>query len=156
MFIVFDLDGTLFDITHRLHHIQNPLGKNGGKNGTWKPNWDQFYRDCVYDTPIREIVEVCKTFHPVMGHRVEFWSGRSDMVREETLDCLHRVGIGARDWELKLRKVGDHRPDHILKGEWLDVLHPKKPDLVFEDRSRVVKVFRDRGIRVAQVANGEF
>jgi phosphoglycolate phosphatase-like HAD superfamily hydrolase len=41
--VIFDLDGTLADLTHRLHYV-----KNGNRN------WDKFFEECDKDLPIPE------------------------------------------------------------------------------------------------------
>jgi hypothetical protein len=53
-----------------------------------------------------------------------------------------------------MRKDGDRRPDYIIKMEFIDWDHP--PDIIFEDRSRVVEAYRERGLTVFQVAEGDF
>ena len=62
------------------------------------------------------------------------------------------------NWKLFMRAEGDHRSDEITKKEiyenhiapWYDVV------CVFEDRNRVVKMWRDLGLLVAQVYDGDF
>lgn len=62
------------------------------------------------------------------------------------------------NWKLFMRGEGDHRSDEITKKEiyenriapWYDVV------CVFEDRNRVVKMWRDLGLLVAQVYDGDF
>jgi hypothetical protein len=57
-----------------------------------------------------------------------------------------------------MRDEGDHRSDEVVKKEiyenyiapWWDVV------CVFEDRNRVVKMWRDIGLLVAQVWDGDF
>jgi hypothetical protein len=53
-----------------------------------------------------------------------------------------------------MREGGDRRRDHILKMEFIDPLDP--PDIIFEDRSTVVQAYRERGLTVFQVAEGDF
>lgn len=70
----------------------------------------------------------------------------------------HDGFLPADNWRLLMRKEGDHRPDDVTKGEiymnciepWYDVV------CVFEDRNRVVKMWRDLGLLVAQVYDGDF
>ncbi len=47
-----------------------------------------------------------------------------------------------------MRKAGDHRPDDIVKHEILmnEVCRDWWPTVVFDDRSRVVKMWRDVGL----------
>lgn len=143
MKVAFDLDGTLADITHRLHFIQN------------KPkDWPAFFRACVNDVPIDPMINVAFAMAQ-MGHIIEVWSGRSDIVRPETEEWLKAKGVPYR--ELRMRKDGDYRADHIVKAEWLEALHPHmRPVLAFDDRQQVVDMWRAHGIRCAQVAPGDF
>ena len=59
---------------------------------------------------------------------------------------------------LYLRGVGDFREDPMVKSYLYDQILAKgfKPKLVFEDRSIVVKMWRGRGLRCLQVAEGDF
>lgn len=136
-FIVFDLDGTLADCSHRV-----PL----------LPNWDAFYSACDEDSPISPIIsvyrELCKT------HLVEIWTGRRDSEEDKTLAWFEKHDIPLPSG-YRMRPDGDHRPDKKLKSQWLNEAHCL-PSLVFEDRSSVVNMYRDRGIQVCQVAPGDF
>lgn len=152
MFIVFDLDGTLCDLTHRLHYIQNPLGKDGGMNGKWEKDWDSFYKACVDDEPKWAIIEILKSLGK--KNHIEIWSGRSDVVRKETEEWLHKHFIrkGIDYSNLRMRKDGNYTPDDKLKESWLRFLAKQDwPQLVFDDRQRVVNMWRRNGITCAQV-----
>ena len=87
------------------------------------------------------------------GADVEIWSGRSGEVADKTAAWLASHGLG--HIPIKMRAEGDHRHDTVLKAEWLDACDVK-PSLIFEDRSRVVEMWRSRGIVCCQVAPGEF
>ena len=142
MFVIFDLDGTLADVEHRRHFISGPRG-----------DWARFFAACVDDPPITPIIETLKLFRSV-GHRVEIWSGRSDEVRAQTDAWLsHHVGEGVT--ATRMRQAGDHQPDDELKQSWL-LSEATPPDLIFDDRDKVVAMWRRNGIRCAQVAPGDF
>ena len=98
------------------------------------------------------VVETVRTL-AAAGHRVEIWSGRSDEVRAETERWLKAEGLGGLP--LKMRRRGDNTPDDILKQSWL-LAEETKPDLVFDDRDKVVAMWRRHGIICAQVAPGDF
>jgi hypothetical protein len=146
MFIIFDLDGTLVNIEHRLHHIDKTKGK---------PNWDAFHQACVDDVPIQPIIEIFQSLKRD-GHYIEIWSGRSDAVREQTMACLSQNYLYPD--KLLMRMAGDYTPDHELKQMWLNQAAEAGmvPDLVFDDRSRLVEMWRRNGIRCCQVAEGDF
>jgi len=169
MLIAFDIDGTLADLSHRLH-----LVKNG------KPDWEAFFGLVHKDKPIPEMVELCHTlkkagnsFPRVGGKRrvdVIFMSGRSSVCREATEDWLIKhVGRGeVPDMAVARRHIGsllymrsekDRRPDYEVKYDLLQQVikdYGQKPDLVFDDRQQVVDMWREQGIRCCQVAKGDF
>ena len=146
MFIIFDLDGTLANIEHRLHFIQRPNREK---------DWDAFHKACTQDKVISPLVQICKDLIYV-GHTIEVWSGRSDKVRAETQHWLACHGVFPS--QLLMRMEGDYTPDHELKEMWL--MHAigsgQTPDLVFDDRSRLVEMWRRNGIQCCQVAPGDF
>lgn len=111
------------------------------------------------------------------GHRVEIWSGRGEgegaSVRRKTLAWLRRhAGISVRNlgdgkeappWgfeieRLLMRAHSDHTPDHELKRRWLHEVRSLEStvDVVFDDRDRVVAMWREEGVPCFQVAPGAF
>lgn len=153
MFIVFDLDGTLANIEHRLHHIQKEDQVTKLKR---KPDWGAFSRACVDDQPIHQIIRIYQALRE-QRHSIEIWSGRSDIVRAETENWLQQHDITGYD-KLLMRFNGDFTPDDQLKEIWLNhaIRAGKKPDLVFDDHTRLVQMWRRNGIRCCQVAEGGF
>lgn len=143
MIVAFDLDGTLADITHRLHFIQHK-----------PPDWPAFYRACVYDVPVNRVIRIAEAMYNA-GHTVEIWSGRSDEVKSETTTWLASQGV--KYHTLRMRKAGDYRQDALIKGEWFDTLEVQcRPTLAFDDRQQVVDMWRSKGVLCAQVAEGKF
>jgi phosphoglycolate phosphatase-like HAD superfamily hydrolase len=140
---VFDIDGTLADCSHRLHHITS-----GAKD------WRAFFAACDRDEPIYHICELQRVL--AYCEPMVLVSGRSDECRAATEQWLSDNGI--RFNALYMRKAGDHRPDDIVKGELLDqaLADGWKPLMAFDDRDRVVAMWRERGIPCAQVAEGDF
>lgn len=116
---LFDIDGTLADITHRLHHIQDQ-----------PKNWEAFFAACSRDEPIPHICSLARTLSAYAP--IVLVSGRSDKVRTET-DYWIKVSAQLFAAALYMRKDGDHRPDHEVKGELLDQLMDDgwKPTLCF-------------------------
>lgn len=139
---IFDIDGTLADCQHRIHHVRNK-------------DWRAFFAACGDDSPIPHVIELVKDIASA-GKAVVYVSGRSDECRRETLAWLGVNGLpgGA----LFMRKAGDHRPDNLVKAELLDQLLELgfEPIMVFDDRNQVVKMWRERGVPCAQVAEGDF
>lgn len=141
--IISDLDGTISDPTHRLHCIQRE-----------PKDWAEFYRLSEDDPAHMDIIDLL--WELCGGYNIVIASGRSDEVRIATKAWLNRMDVPCDS--LLMRKAGDHRPDHILKAEWADAERwtPESVFFVLEDRSRVVQMWRERGLRVLQVANGDF
>lgn len=144
LFIVFDLDGTLAFNDHRKHFVE------GRPNA--EKDWAAFYAACDKDTPNWPIIRLAQ-FLDATGNDVHIWSGRSDEVAAKTVTWLGRYGIG--HIPLRTRSTGDFTPDEQLKLQWMEE-SSRKPDLVFDDRDKVVKMWRDNGVTCAQVAPGAF
>ena len=149
---IFDLDGTLADCQNRVHILAEKDDPN---------RWRRFYAACVYDTPIYPVLD---TMERLMQAGAEVWifSGRSAEVRRETEHwlLLHTLFMAHElETALTMRDEGDHRADDIVKGEWVDgMLDVDRARLVaaFDDRDRVVAMWRSRGIQCFQVAPGDF
>lgn len=139
---IFDLDGTLCDPSHRLHHIS-------GK----KKDYEAFYEACVDDKPKWDIVSLFKALGEDVENNLYIVTGRSEAVKRKTTTWLERHKL----WHHKLimRPAGNKIPDHILKRSWLHngILGPKEDIVcVFEDRPRVVDMWRNEGLTCLQVA----
>lgn len=140
---IFDIDGTLSDLSHRLHFIQGD-----------KPDWRAFFANVGGDAVHKHIAELANflsTSYPVV-----LVSGRSDECRDETVRWLNRNNIKFSD--LYMRRSGDHRPDFKVKDGLLGTLRADgyEPIMAFDDRDQVVKMWRDCGVPCAQVADGNF
>lgn len=143
--ILFDLDGTLADCTHRQHHLRSEGQKN----------WKQFFKECHLDTPIEHAIRVLHSLR-ANGYQIWITSGRSDEVRAETEEWLAAYDI---DYDrLIMRRAGDHTDDGTLKPSWLENGTIPKDQVLcaFDDRNRVVKAWRATGIPCFQVAEGDF
>jgi len=110
----------------------------------------------VDDQPIPPVIQ---TFR-VLTQYAEcwIWTGRSDEVRDETVAWLNRH-LGAWWDVLRMRAHGDHTPDTELKRAWLRALPSALRERIagiFEDRTRVVQMWRDEGMTCFQVAPGDF
>lgn len=144
---IFDIDGTIADLGHRLHFIQQE-----------PPDWESFFASCGKDEPIVEVISLMRAI--ALRHDIALLTGRSDECRNTTENWLDRYDVPY--CSMHMRKHGDHRQDNVVKGELLDVLLTEN-DIpiqmiagVFEDRNQVVAMYRNRGLRVYQVAEGNF
>jgi hypothetical protein len=142
--ILVDLDGTLADCSHRIHHILK------------KPkDWKALFSACIDDLPISHMLNLLSV---IDREEVEIWitSGRSDECRIQTEGWLTNFGV-VYD-RLIMRKAGDFTDDEILKPSWLSdgTIPRERVLLALDDRNRVVKAWRDAGVPCLQVAEGDF
>lgn len=156
---IFDIDGTIADCSHRLHHIQPPAGLIHFEPGEtdWKPDWDTFYSLCVNDKPIDNVCHLLRILQMKPYIEIIFITGRSEKWREHTVEWLKRQGC-LHPVYLLMRADGDHRPDYEIKKEIYDEHIKDKFNVlgVFEDRDQVVQMWRNMGLTCYQVADGKY
>jgi hypothetical protein len=70
----------------------------------------------------------------------------------------HDGFVPISNWELLMRTEGDHRSDDIVKKEIYEKRIAPQYDvvIVFDDRDKVVKMWRDLGLLCGQVYYGDF
>lgn len=136
--IIFDIDGTIADLDHRLHHIAN-----------FPKNYEKFYDECDQDAPIEPVIGLMVDMF-ARGYKVLLVSGRTDRVKGKTEDWLNRHMIPRHD--LRMRKDGDWRSDVIVKSEILDEILAEGYEIQFvvDDRTSVVNMWRERGLTCLQ------
>ena len=141
--VVFDLDGTLANADHRMHWVSS------------KPkNWAACDAAIPQDTVHTDIAWILD--YLPLDTRIILCTGRSDSVRETTEQWLRDNHI---EYDaLYMRPTGDFRKDSVVKVELLQQIINDygKPYLWFDDRQQVVDAIRAEGIRVLQVAPGDF
>lgn len=146
--VIFDLDGTLALIDERRAKATKPDGKI---------NWDVFFapENIQLDKPNWPVIESFKALQEA-GFIVGIFSGRDDISREETKEWLMDHEIFP-DF-MRMRRNGSFTPDDKLKKLWLNDLLQEGHNImcVFDDRDKVVKMWRDNGITCFQVAEGQF
>ena len=142
--IVFDIDGTLANIEHRRSFV-----------ATKPKNWRAFTAGIPNDTPHQDIVDLAVLFWQ-QDDIVVLCSGRGEEQRDVTEQQMHTFGVSYA--KLYMRPAEDHRPDDIIKVELLQQIRSEfgNPYLWFDDRTRVVNAIRAEGVRVLQVAPGDF
>ena len=145
MFIVFDLDGTLADDSHRQHHITGDVR-----------DWDAYFAACGDDALIKPVAAIYQALYSdtVDYHTVVIWTGRSERYRHQTALWLSERNLWFTD--LRMRADGDFRPDTEVKGEWLAECGDHPPDLIFDDRTKSVAFWRSQGITCLQVAQHDY
>jgi hypothetical protein len=144
MIVLFDLDGTLADISHRRHFVE--------KADKTDADWRAFYAACVDD---KVNWPVATMWHALNHGQRWIVSGRSREVEVETYRWLHQHQIFPD--RVLMRADGDHQPDVKLKKGWLDdgTIPRAKVLCVFDDRPSVIRMWRSEGLFVFDCGNGE-
>ena len=149
--VIFDLDGTLADIDIR----RKLATKSNGKI-----DWDIFFSPKLVseDEPNIPVIKMAQTLAEA-GYMIAIFSGRSKSTDKTTRAWLskHRVPFHL----LKMRPTEHpfkYMPDEKLKSDWFDELFPGGVDVmcVFDDRNKVVDMWRSKNITCMQVAPGDF
>jgi phosphoglycolate phosphatase-like HAD superfamily hydrolase len=138
MLVCFDIDGTLADCRHRLHYVR-----------TKPKNWAAFDAGIPHDTLIQTTAEIFRQMTDA-GHAVVLATGRNEASRVATETWLANNRLRGY-LKIYMRADGDYRADDIVKGEMLEQIiadYGQKPDMVFDDRPRVVAMWRAAGIWV--------
>lgn len=133
--VLIDIDGTVADHDGVRDHHQ----------------YDLVYRDKPKDDVIRIVRTVIQS-----GVTGIFMSGRPDSCEEDTRFWLTKyVAVPER---LIMRQTGDRRADYVVKKELFDKHVRFNYNVVgaFDDRNQVVDMYRQLGITVFQVAEGNF
>lgn len=178
---IFDLDGTLALIEHRRHFVEAPeSGKcrhcfeghayddaNGSAtcpacdgSGKFKPDFDAFQEACDKDQPNWPVIGTMLQLYSV-GCDIRIWSARTDAVKQKTMLWLHsatRIPLIKLEQMLKMRPAGDTQPDEQLKLKWLNTMGKQERSrvaAVYDDRTKVVAMWRRVGVACFQVANND-
>lgn len=152
--VIFDLDGTLTDCRHRLHHVRKT-----------PPDWPAFFAGCVDDPPHEYVLELNRMVAQAAKHRYDetgaapvvfICSGRPDSHRAETERWLadHNVFY----WQLLMREAGDHQSDVSLKRDTLTAIRGQgyEPLFAVDDRPSVVAMWREEGVPCLAVDDREW
>ena len=128
--IMVDIDGTLAHMDGRSPYDYSKVSED------------------LFDDVIADITRKYKN--------VVVMSGRPEDCREDTENWLRKHAV--RFNQLLMRTSGDNREDSIIKLElFKEHVEPKYQILfVLDDRNRVVKMWRDNGLKCLQVAEGDF
>ena len=131
---VFDVDGVLADVRHRLHHV------------TGRPkDWDAFFDAAAADPPLA--TGVALAVESARECDVVYVTGRPERCRQDTLAWFDRHGLprGA----LSMRGARDRRPARIAKLELLRALASGRVvAVVVDDDLAVCRAYEQAGFTV--------
>jgi phosphoglycolate phosphatase-like HAD superfamily hydrolase len=131
---VFDIDGVLADVRHRLHFV-------AGRH----KDWDGFFAAATHDLPLPEGVRLARA--SAQDCDVVYLTGRPERCRADTLAWLNRHGLPAG--ALSMRRSRDFRPSWVAKLEQLRRLARSRTVAVaVDDDAQVCDAYERAGFRV--------
>lgn len=135
--VIFDIDGTLSDPAHRLHHVTGS-----------QRDWNAFFAAMGDDGLHAEVLELLlrlEDHYPIL-----LCSGRPDDYQEATEAWLDHYEVPRS--AIYMRPAGDFRPDHEVKRQLLRGMRADgyDPWLVVDDRPSVVAMWRAEGLTCLQ------
>lgn len=146
--IVWDLDGTLIDMEHRVKYLKRT-----------PKDWVNHRKNYHLDTIIKNVaflykmVSAYKEDHLIV--RI-FLTARAESERAATEEWLLDHNLHAH--KLVMRPIDDHSEDADLKERMLHKWIEEGHEILFvvEDRKAVVDMWRRNGITCLQCAPGDF
>jgi hypothetical protein len=113
-------------------------------------HWNRVGEDEI-DHPVREMIKALSNFYDII-----VLSGRDAVCRKETEEWLNLHGVPFK--ELWMRPENDQRKDTVVKDEIYEnhIKGRYNVLLIADDRQSVVDMWRSKGMKVAQVAYGDF
>lgn len=112
------------------------------------------YSKVIEDTPYNDIIRILSMLSK--SYEIWFVTGRPESCRQDTSQWL-RTHIPFKCSFLAMRATWDKRPDNIIKHEIAqDIALEYYIFAVFDDRDRVVKMWREAWIRCLQVQEWDF
>ncbi len=126
MLAVFDVDGVVADVRHRLHHLHHR-------------RWHRFFAEAGADPLLLEGQRLVADLG--REHEIVWLTGRPEWLREVTLDWFEQHGLPTD--ELHMRPDGDYRPARVYKLAVLRRLADRGIAAVVDDDPEVI----DAGMR---------
>jgi phosphoglycolate phosphatase-like HAD superfamily hydrolase len=132
--VVFDIDGVLADVSHRVHHVER------------RPkNWAAFFAAAHADPPLAEGIALAQEV--AAEHPLLYLTGRPESLRQVTERWLDRHDLPTG--RLLMRRAGDFRPARVLKLDVVRSLHARETvHAVVDDDPSVVSVLQGAGFAV--------
>lgn len=132
--VIFDIDGTLSHVNGKRDYF----------------DWNRVDRDDL-DLIVFDAYRVYRD----AGYKIFVVTGRSEEAREKTELWLSVYGITYE--KLLMRKADDFRPDNTVKMEIFNhyIKGKYNVQVIFDDRQKVVDMWRELGLKVFQVAKSD-
>ena len=136
--VIFDIDGTLFDDSHRKNLVE------AGK-------WSEYFAAGANDTPHKAIIAELKAQQKA-GRAIVLMTGCPEKHRQITEEKLARNGVVVD--VLLMRPDNSFVKNHDLKASWITEMSHYDFIAAFDDRPGSVAAFKKLGIDAFLVKDG--
>jgi FMN phosphatase YigB (HAD superfamily) len=127
---VFDIDGVVADVRHRLHHLRP------------RKHWSAFFADAADDPLLPPGAGLVREL--AAAHEIVWLTGRPEGLRSVTRAWLDRHGLPGTD--LRMRPEGDYRPARQFKLGVLRALAHRDIAAFVDDDAEVIAAARAAGL----------
>lgn len=153
-YIICDLDGTLFDVNHRLPLLLNCRSEE---------DYDKFHAEHVNDKVNKAIDDILSTYSQSYDFNVHFIfiTGRHEKFRESTVKQLKDIGYNMSNTygcDLYMKPGYEiYTPDFVKDslGKIFEKYGKINCLFVLDDRPATVKIYRDAGLLCLQVKDSK-
>ena len=118
---VFDIDGVVADVRHRLHHLR-------------RQRWHRFFAEADADPLLPQGAALVADL--AGQHEIVWLTGRPEWLRDTTADWLERNDLPGT--ELHMRGEHDYRPARLFKLSVLARLRPRGVGALIDDDGEVI------------------
>lgn len=134
--IIFDMDGTLADVSGIRHYLRQPKGKK---------DFDSFHAESI-NCPANYEPWLSAVFCGALGIPILIVTARQTKWRYHTILWLAEQRVPYS--ELYMRTDGDFRPDYEIKRDLLDEIRRDgyNPIFAWDDNPAIVKLWNEQGI----------
>lgn len=141
---IFDVDGTLADVSGVRHYLADPRRKN----------YEAFHGASAFVPPHRPIVTLAQALHE-SGVAVVVVTARMEKWRFMTSQWLRKWDV-PRD-ALYMRRDGDGRKDFVVKREILEFIRSMwTPILAVDDNPAIIELWNSESIPVVTWPGWEY
>jgi hypothetical protein len=176
MDVIFDIDSTIADPSHRLKFITDTayFVSMDGSLSLPKPDWDTFLspEQIMKDTPIEPMWELMLSLIQ-SNNRILLITGRKESCRKATMDWIkvHSTGRFSpifsdlwfslwpqKKFALYMREENDRRPSPEAKQAALmrAIDDGFRPVMAFDDRKADAEMWRRNGLICGHIAEGAY
>lgn len=131
---VFDIDGVVADVRHRVHHVEGR-----------QKHWGRFFEAAARDGGSPEGIEWA--LRAAADHDLVWLTGRPEWLRPVTAAWLAKHGLPTQ--ELIMRPDQDYRPARLLKVSVLNSLADRDVVVFVDDDPQVIQAAAAAGFPAA-------